>query len=105
MSLSVDDRLGILQVVAQADSAATRRDAEGYVALFGDDAVLDGAEGRAPGQRTAAPVTRPHLGFRRTNERPPHAERRSRPGRGPARSGGGDIGPDHPDGRGTHVRP
>lgn len=50
MSLSADDRLGILQVVAQADSAATRRDAEGYVALFGDDAVLDGAEGEHRGK-------------------------------------------------------
>jgi ketosteroid isomerase-like protein len=39
------DRLDILQVLARADTAATRRDAEGYVALFTDDAVLDGAKG------------------------------------------------------------
>jgi ketosteroid isomerase-like protein len=50
MSLSADDRLDILQVVAQADSAATRRDTEGYLALFSDDAVLDGAEGEHRGK-------------------------------------------------------
>jgi hypothetical protein len=50
MSLTANDRLDILQVLAQADSAATRRDADGYVALFSDDAVLDGAKGKHRGK-------------------------------------------------------
>jgi ketosteroid isomerase-like protein len=50
MSLSTADRLDILQVLARADSAATRRDAEAYVALFTDDAVLDGDMGEHRGR-------------------------------------------------------
>ena len=45
MTLSVDDRLDILDVLARADSAASRRDADAYLAYFTDDAVLDGAMG------------------------------------------------------------
>ena len=43
MTLSVEDRLEIMEVVARADWAATRRDADTYVGLFTEDAVLDGA--------------------------------------------------------------
>ena len=50
MSLSDGDRLAILDVITRADEAATRRDADGYVALFTQDAVLDGAEGRHAGR-------------------------------------------------------
>jgi SnoaL-like domain len=50
MSLSTADRLDIQQVLARADSAATRRDAGGYVALFTDDAVLDGEMGEHRGR-------------------------------------------------------
>jgi hypothetical protein len=60
MSLSAADRLDILQVLARADSAATRRDAEGYVALFTDDAVLDGDKGEHRGKdrlrRSVGPI-------------------------------------------------
>jgi hypothetical protein len=34
MSLSDADRLAILEVVTRADNAASRRDADAYVALF-----------------------------------------------------------------------
>ena len=46
--------------MAQADSAATRRDAEGYVAFFSDDAVLDGEKGEHRGKellrRSVGPI-------------------------------------------------
>jgi SnoaL-like domain len=39
------DRLDILELLASADDAATRRDVGAYVACFTDDAVLDGGKG------------------------------------------------------------
>jgi uncharacterized protein (TIGR02246 family) len=50
MSLSADDRLAILDVVTRADETASRRDADGYVELFTEDAVLDGTQGRHAGR-------------------------------------------------------
>jgi uncharacterized protein (TIGR02246 family) len=50
VTLSAADRLAILDVVTRADDAASRRDADGYVALFTPDAVLDGAQGRHAGR-------------------------------------------------------
>jgi hypothetical protein len=43
--LSPTDRLDIADLVIRADSLATRRDADGYAALFSSDAILDGTEG------------------------------------------------------------
>jgi uncharacterized protein (TIGR02246 family) len=50
--LDAEDSFAILQLVARADACATARDAEGYAALFTEDAVMDGAMGAAHG-RTA----------------------------------------------------
>lgn len=50
MSLSAVDRLAILDVITRADEAASRRDADGYVALFTPDAMLDGDQGRHAGR-------------------------------------------------------
>jgi uncharacterized protein (TIGR02246 family) len=50
MTLSAADRLAILEVITRADEAASRRDADGYVALFAPDAVLDGTQGRHVGR-------------------------------------------------------
>ena len=50
MSLSEADRLAILDVVTRADDAASRRDADAYVALFDPDAVLDGTQGLHSGR-------------------------------------------------------
>jgi ketosteroid isomerase-like protein len=50
VSLTADDRLAILDVVTWADEAASRRDADAYVALFTPDAVLDGTQGRHAGR-------------------------------------------------------
>ncbi len=50
MTLSVADRLDILDVITRADQAASDRDAEAYVQLFTADAVLDGAQGRYAGR-------------------------------------------------------
>jgi uncharacterized protein (TIGR02246 family) len=50
MTLSDTDRLAILDVITRADDAASRRDADGYAALFTPDAVLDGAQGRHAGR-------------------------------------------------------
>jgi ketosteroid isomerase-like protein len=50
MRLSVADRLDILDLLIRADSAATRRDVDAYVACFTDDAVLDGSKGEHRGK-------------------------------------------------------
>jgi uncharacterized protein (TIGR02246 family) len=50
MSLPAADRLAILDVITRADEAASRRDADAYVALFTPDAVLDGTQGRHAGR-------------------------------------------------------
>jgi ketosteroid isomerase-like protein len=44
------DRLDILELLALADDAATRRDVAAYVACFTDDAVLDGGMGEHRGK-------------------------------------------------------
>ena len=44
-SLGTSDRLDILEVLTQAETAASVRDADAYVELFADDAVLEGAQG------------------------------------------------------------
>jgi uncharacterized protein (TIGR02246 family) len=51
VTLSVADRLAILEVITRADEAASRRDADAYVALFTEDAVLDGTQGRHVGRQ------------------------------------------------------
>jgi ketosteroid isomerase-like protein len=57
MTLSVADRLDILDLLIRADSAATRRDVDAYVACFTDDAVLDGSKGEYRGKnRLRQPV-------------------------------------------------
>ena len=50
MTLSIADRLEILDVITRADQAAGDRDTEAYVQLFTAEAVLDGAEGRHAGR-------------------------------------------------------
>jgi SnoaL-like domain len=50
MTLSVADRLDILDLVTRADQAASSRDADTYVRLFTEDAVLDGTQGRHAGR-------------------------------------------------------
>ncbi|MBV8455486.1 MAG: nuclear transport factor 2 family protein [Acetobacteraceae bacterium] len=50
IALSPADRLDILELLARADAAATRRDATSYVDLFTDDAVLDGSQGLHQGK-------------------------------------------------------
>jgi ketosteroid isomerase-like protein len=60
MTLSAEDSIEILRLVARADACATVRDADGYAALFTEDALMDGAMGRAVGRaalsRTVAAV-------------------------------------------------
>jgi ketosteroid isomerase-like protein len=50
MTRSAADRLDILELLALADNAATRRDVAAYVACFTDDAVLDGGMGEHRGR-------------------------------------------------------
>ena len=54
MTLEASDSLEILQLIARADARATARDAEGYVALFTEDAVMEGAMGSARGRDALA---------------------------------------------------
>jgi hypothetical protein len=51
VTLSTGDRLDILELLARADNAATRRDAPTYVALFAEDGVLDGEKGEYRGRQ------------------------------------------------------
>jgi ketosteroid isomerase-like protein len=44
-SLGTSDRLDILEVLTRTETAASVRDADAYVELFTDDAVLEGAQG------------------------------------------------------------
>jgi uncharacterized protein (TIGR02246 family) len=50
MTLSPADQLAILDVITRADRAASDRDADAYVRLFTEDAVLDGTQGRHAGR-------------------------------------------------------
>jgi ketosteroid isomerase-like protein len=50
MTHSAADRLDILELLASADNAATRRDVTSYIACFTDDAVLDGVMGEHRGK-------------------------------------------------------
>jgi uncharacterized protein (TIGR02246 family) len=50
VTLTAEDRLAILDVITRADQAASNRDADAYVALFADDAVLDGTQGQHAGR-------------------------------------------------------
>jgi ketosteroid isomerase-like protein len=50
VSLSDADRLAILDTITRADEAASHRNADAYVAVFTDDAVLDGSQGRHVGR-------------------------------------------------------
>ena len=50
MTLSAEDSVAILQLVARADACATARDADGYAVLFTEDALMDGAMGTARGR-------------------------------------------------------
>jgi ketosteroid isomerase-like protein len=50
VTLTTADRVAILDVVTRADEAASRRNADAYVELFAEDAVLDGAQGRYAGR-------------------------------------------------------
>jgi hypothetical protein len=52
MSLAISDRLDILDVLARADNAASRRDRDAYVELFTDDVILDGDQGTHVGKET-----------------------------------------------------
>jgi uncharacterized protein (TIGR02246 family) len=54
VSLDPADTLEILQLVARVDNCASTRDAEGYAALFTEDAVMDGDMGRAEGRAQLA---------------------------------------------------
>ena len=61
--LTPEDRLDILEVVSRADDAATRRDADAYVTLFTEDAILDGQKGVNTTAGAIAPGGRAHLGI------------------------------------------
>jgi ketosteroid isomerase-like protein len=50
VTLSDTDRLAILDTITRADDAASRRDADSYVALFTEEAVLDGTQGTHAGR-------------------------------------------------------
>jgi len=50
VTLSAADRLDILDLLTRADAAASARDAAAYLALFTDDAALDGDQGAYHGR-------------------------------------------------------
>jgi uncharacterized protein (TIGR02246 family) len=54
VTLEASDSVEILQLVARADACATARDAEGYAALFTEDAVMEGDMGNVSGRSALA---------------------------------------------------
>lgn len=50
VSLSAEDSLAILQLIAAADNCASTRDVEGYVDLFTEDGIMTCATGTAIGR-------------------------------------------------------
>jgi uncharacterized protein (TIGR02246 family) len=52
--LSEADRRAIEELVRGADEAATRRDESGYAALYTEDGVMEGSQGRAVGRAAIA---------------------------------------------------
>jgi uncharacterized protein (TIGR02246 family) len=50
VTLSAADRLEVLDLLTRADAAASARDPEAYLALFTEEAVLDGAQGTYRGR-------------------------------------------------------
>jgi ketosteroid isomerase-like protein len=59
MTLSDTDRLDILELLARADNAASRRDAATYISYFTEDAVLDGAKGEHRGRAALVEAVEP----------------------------------------------
>jgi hypothetical protein len=59
VTLSSDDRLDILELLARADNAATRRDTAAYVALFAEDGILDGEKGEHRGRQALTDAVDP----------------------------------------------
>jgi hypothetical protein len=59
VTLSTADRLDILELLARADNAATRRDTAAYVSLFAEDGVLEGEKGEHRGRRALAEAVGP----------------------------------------------
>jgi uncharacterized protein (TIGR02246 family) len=56
--LSEADRRAIEELVRNADEAATRRDNEGYAALYTEDGVMEGSQGRAAGRAAISGAVR-----------------------------------------------
>jgi hypothetical protein len=59
VTLTAGDRLDILELLARADNAATRRDTAAYVALFAEDGILDGEKGEHRGRQALADAVGP----------------------------------------------
>ena len=59
VTLSSGDRLDILDLLARADTAATRRDTTAYLSYFTEDAVLDGEKGEHRGRSALAGAVGP----------------------------------------------
>jgi ketosteroid isomerase-like protein len=59
VALSVEDRLDILELLTRADDAASRRDVAAYLALFTDDAVMDGDKGAHRGKAALSAAVGP----------------------------------------------
>ena len=75
MTLPVADKLDILELLARADSAASERDANGYVSCFTEDVVLNSDMGEHRSKGGLASIGRSHLAEGRSGKRPSYAER------------------------------
>jgi ketosteroid isomerase-like protein len=62
VTLSDTDRLDILELLARADNAASRRDAATYISYFTEDAILEGAKGEHRGRNALAEAVGPIWG-------------------------------------------
>ena len=96
VTLSPADRLDILDLLTRADAAASARDAAAYLALFTNDAVLDGDQGNYHGREALRRGLAAGVGRRASGNPSPDAEPGHRRGPGLAGCGRGPVGPaDH----------
>jgi ketosteroid isomerase-like protein len=59
VTLSIEDRLEIAQLLVRVDNAASDRDVAGYVSFFTEEAVMDGEKGEFHGRQAISEAVGP----------------------------------------------
>src|SRR5208282_4713405 len=56
--LTAEDKLAIIDLIQQADNAATRRNFEGYANLYTEDGLMEGSQGNYTGHSNIVAATK-----------------------------------------------